>query len=175
MQAQIESTEDASAQSSRKFLTFQLGEEDYGLDILNVQEIIGLLDITLVPMCPDYVRGVINLRGKIIPVVDLRQRFGMGKSEDHARKCIIVMDFKRDDGGRIPISLLVDQVSEVLDIAQSDIELSATLGGAIEADYICGVAKVKDEIKILLNLDAIISEDFVHPMGGVFESNEEDA
>jgi purine-binding chemotaxis protein CheW len=147
------------ATGSQKYFTFQLGEENYGLDILSVQEIIGLIDITPVPMTPHYVRGVITLRGKIIPVIDLRQKFGMGPTADHPRKCIVVIDFRKEDGNKIPMSILVDQVSEVLDIAVTDIESSPYLGSNSSAsmDYIQGVAKVKGHIKILLNLKAIIS------------------
>src|SRR5215510_2639813 len=104
-----------------KYLTFRLGSEEYGLELVRVREIIALMDITPVPLAPDYVRGVMNLRGRVIPVVDLRRKFGMQPTEDHDPKCIIVCDVERNQQP-IQMSILVDAVSEVLHIAGGDIE-----------------------------------------------------
>ncbi len=146
---------------SDKYLTFQLGQEEYGLEILRVQEIIGLIDITPVPMTSECVRGVVNLRGKIIPVLDLRRKFGMVKTVDHPRNCIVVVDYLGDKGNKVPMSILVDTVSEVLDISSADIESSPSFGGGVSVDYIAGIAKVKGKVKILLNLDAVVSADVI--------------
>lgn len=145
-----------SASGGGKFLTFQLGNEEYGLELLRVREIIALMDITAVPLTPAYVRGVMNLRGKVIPVVDLRCKFGMERTEDHDRKCIIVVDVLRNEQP-IQMSILVDAVSEVLHIDEEDIEVVASLNAGLEADFIQGMAKAKGGVKILLNIDTVLS------------------
>ena len=139
-----------------KYLTFKLGREEYGLELLRVREIIALMDITPVPLTPDYVRGVMNLRGKVIPVVDLRRKFGMDKTDDHDRKCIIVVDVHRD-GHPIQMSILVDAVSEVLHIADADIENVPALNTGVNTNFLHGMAKTKGGVKILLNIDAVLS------------------
>ena len=112
-----------------KYLTFALGAQEYGLPLLRVREIMAMMDVTPVPLMPSYVRGVMNLRGKVIPVVDLRRKLGMTSTPDHDRKCIIVVDVERTaaEGGRpaggpLQMSILVDAVSEVLFIGEDDIE-----------------------------------------------------
>lgn len=139
-----------------KYLTFELGNEEYGLELLRVREIIALMDITSVPLTPSYVRGVMNLRGKVIPVVDLRSKFGMERTEDHDRKCIIVVDVMRGDQP-VQMSILVDAVSEVLHIDDDAIEVVAQLNTGLEADFIQGMAKAKGGVKILLNIDTVLS------------------
>lgn len=143
-----------------KYLTFCLGGEEYGLEILKVREIIGLMDITVVPRTPSYVRGVINLRGKIIPVLDLRVKFGMESVENTEETCIIVVEVMRGDEG-IEMGILVDKVSEVLDIKGEDIEDAPSFGSGFEANFILGMAKAKDSVKILLNIDAVLRGDDV--------------
>ncbi len=138
-----------------KYLTFQLVDEEYGIEILKVKEIIGLMDITPVPRTPHYVRGVINLRGKIIPVIDLRMKFDMEMQENTPETCIIVVDVAGPKG-IISIGLLVDAVSEVLDIEQKEIEGPPAFGSGIEVDYILGIAKVKTSVKILLDIDKVL-------------------
>ena len=145
-----------SAQKEGKYLTFKLGREEYGLKLVRVREIIALMDITPVPLAPDYVRGVMNLRGRVIPVIDLRRKFGMQPTEDHDRKCIIVCDVLRND---LPIqmSILVDAVSEVLHIGASDIEDAPTFSAGVETSFIHGIAKAKSGVKILLDIDIVLS------------------
>lgn len=147
--------------SSVKYLTFELGDEEYGLEITRVQEIIGLMDITPIPLTPDYVRGVVNLRGKIIPVIDLRRRFGMPKTADHSRKCIIVVELMGAAGATTTQSLLVDAVSEVLTLNAKDIEERPNIHGKRCAEYISGIATVRGKIKILLNLDSLVEANSV--------------
>ena len=139
-----------------KYLTFKLAEEEYGLEILKVREIIGLMGITVVPQTPPYILGVINLRGKVIPVVDLRLKFGMETAEDTEKTCIIVVDVPRD-GDIIQMGILVDSVSEVLDISGENIEDTPSFGGGFNAEFILGMAKAKDSVKILLNVEAVLS------------------
>ena len=139
-----------------KYLTFKLGREEYGLELVRVREIIALMDITPVPLAPDYVRGVMNLRGRVIPVVDLRRKFGMQPTEDHDRKCIIVCDVQRNDQP-IQMSILVDAVSEVLHISAADIEDAPTFNAGVETSFIHGIAKAKSGVKILLDIDIVLS------------------
>ena len=149
-----------------KYLTFMLAGEEYGLEILKVREIIGLMDITVVPRTPPYVRGVINLRGKIIPVVDLRVKFGMEAIEDTEETCIIVVEVRRNDKS-VEMGSLVDKVSEVLDINGDDIEDPPSFGNGFEADFILGMAKAKDSVKILLNIDAVLSGEEIIDLGSI--------
>ena len=139
-----------------KYLTFKLGREEYGLELVRVREIIALMDITPVPLAPDYVRGVMNLRGRVIPVVDLRRKFGMQPTEDHDRKCIIVCDVLRNEQP-IQMSILVDAVSEVLHIRAADIEDAPTFSAGVETSFIHGIAKAKSGVKILLDIDIVLS------------------
>ncbi|MCH7690141.1 MAG: chemotaxis protein CheW [candidate division Zixibacteria bacterium] len=147
-----------------KFLSFFLGEEEYGLQILSVREIIGLMDITQVPQTPHYIRGVINLRGRVIPVLELRTKFGMETVEDTEKTCIIVVEVVMHDSP-IQMGILVDSVSEVLEIKVSDIEAAPSFGGGINTDFIMGMGKVKDEVKILLDIDKVLGEVDVSGLG----------
>lgn len=139
-----------------KYLTFKLGREEYGLELVRVREIIALMDITPVPLAPEYVRGVMNLRGRVIPVIDLRRRFRMQPTEDHDRKCIIVCDVQRNDQP-IQMSILVDAVSEVLHISAADVEDAPSFSGSVETSFIHGIAKAKGGVKILLDIDIVLS------------------
>lgn len=156
------SAEDLEKQEG-KYLTFVLGEECYGLDIGNVTEIIGLQKITSVPDVPAYVKGVINLRGKVIPVMDIRLRFGMPPRDYDDRTCIIVVNVSVHT-----IGLVVDTVSEVLDIGASQIESAKSLTGDGGKGYIQGLGKVGDSVKILLDAEMIINHvDFGSAMAEV--------
>ena len=139
-----------------KYLTFKLAEEEYGLEILKVREIIGLMDITSVPRTPGFIRGVINLRGKVIPVVDLRTKFGMETHQDTDETCIIVVDVASDENADM-MGILVDTVSEVLDIAVSEIEDTPTFGASVDMDFILGIGKVNGQVKILLDIDKVLT------------------
>lgn len=134
-----------------KYLTFMLAEEEYGLDVLKVREIIGVPNIAAVPRTPDHVKGVINLRGKIIPVVDLRLKFGMDEAEHTDETCIIVVDVQDRQTG-----ILVDRVSEVLDIAGEDIEDPTSLGETVDTDLILGMGKAEGRVAILLDIREVL-------------------
>lgn len=142
-----------------KYLTFSLGGEEYGLEILKVKEIIGIMNITLVPQMPPYVKGVINLRGKVIPVVDLRLKFGMEALEYNERTCIIVVDIAGAAGNKVIMGIVVDCVSEVLNIKGDEIEEAPTFGVKLNTDYILGMAKIKGYVKILLDIDKVLTTD----------------
>jgi len=141
--------------SEQKYLTFKLASEIYGLEILRVREIIGVLPITRVPRMPEHVRGVINLRGKVIPVIDLRIKFGMKKAEETSETCIIVVDAE-DGSGDVLIGILVDSVSEVLDIGESNIEEAPEMDSTVETDYISGIGKAADKVIILLDIVRVL-------------------
>lgn len=141
---------------SEKYLTFNLAGEQYGLEILKVKEIIGLMDITRVPRIPDFVRGVINLRGKVIPVIDLRKKFSMESTEDTEQTCIIVVDIFQE-GTSLQMGIIVDSVSEVLDIQEDTIEETPTFGTAVSTNFIKGIAKTKGGVKILLNIEEVLT------------------
>jgi len=135
-----------------KYLTFFLGEEEYGLEILKVQEIIGMMPITFVPKAPRFVKGVINLRGKIIPVVDLRLKLGMASKEQTDETCMIVVQTANGH-----IAVIVDKVSEVLDILNEEIEDPPALGKSVSSDYILGIGKSEGKVKLLLDIDKALS------------------
>jgi purine-binding chemotaxis protein CheW len=140
--------------SGGKFLTFFLAGEEYGIEILSVHEIIGMLPITRVPGTPDYVCGIINLRGKIIPIVDLRSKFGMESKGQTVETCIIVVHVQG-----VEVGVVVDRVSEVLNIAACDIEPPPSFGRDVNTEYILGIGKSQAKMKILLNIDRVISSD----------------
>ncbi len=139
-----------------KYLTFSLADEEYGIGILKVREIIGMLSITPVPQTPSFVKGVINLRGQVIPVVDLRLKFGMAELEYTERTSIIVVEVK-GQAGNIPIGIVVDAVSEVVNIKGDDIENTPTFGANLDTNYISGMAKADGGVKILLDIDRVLS------------------
>jgi purine-binding chemotaxis protein CheW len=142
-----------------KYLTFTLQAESYGIDVLKVREIIRVSSITVVPQMPAYIRGVINLRGKIIPVMDLRRRFEFSNAVDNEHTCIVVVQVKLPDGKVTPMGLVVDGVEEVINIASGDIEATPDFGGQICTDYIIGIAKVKGAVKALLDIDGVVGAD----------------
>ncbi|MCE5336785.1 MAG: chemotaxis protein CheW [Desulfobacteraceae bacterium] len=149
-----------------KYLTFTLDNEEYGIGILKVKEIIGMMRITPVPQTPEYVKGVINLRGKVIPVIDLRLRFGMESADYTERTCIVVVEIK-SPGGLLHIGTVVDSVSEVLNIKGQDIEDTPAFGTAVKVDYILGMAKAAGGVKILLDIDRVLSREELLGLQGV--------
>ncbi|MCA8974239.1 MAG: purine-binding chemotaxis protein CheW [Planctomycetes bacterium] len=147
----------AAAFSAGKFLSFYLSKEEYGIAILKVREIIGMVDVTPLPKTPDFVKGVINLRGKIIPVIDLRLKFGMEPAEYTNETCIVVVDIDRDGESPIQIGCIVDTVSEVLSVDSDQFETAPRCADA-QLDYIDGLAKLKDRVIILLDIDCVVGD-----------------
>ena len=139
-----------------KFLTFSLAEEEYGIGILKIKEIIGMMPITSVPQTPDFVKGVLNLRGKVIPVLDLRLRFSLQPLDYTERTCIIVVEVD-SRYGIITMGIVVDSVSEVLPIKADDIEKAPSFGTKVDTTYILGIAKTESGVKILLDIDRILT------------------
>ena len=139
-----------------KYLTFTLAKEEYGIGILKIKEIIGMMPITSVPQTPAFVKGVINLRGKVIPVMDLRLRFNLDANDYSERTCIIVVEISSPEG-TVQIGIVVDAVSEVLNIKGDEIEDTPEFGGNLDTDYILGLAKFEGGVKILLDIDRVLS------------------
>jgi purine-binding chemotaxis protein CheW len=141
-----------------KYLTFSLAGEEYGIAILKVKEIIGMMPITPVPQAPSFVKGVVNLRGRVIPVTDFRRKFGMEEKEYTERTCIIVVEISGRES-TILMGLVVDSVSEVLNIKGEDIENTPSFGSQIKTDYILGMAKMERGVKILLDIDKVMNDE----------------
>jgi len=141
-----------------KYLTFALGHEEYGLEILKVREIIGYMDITAVPQTPHYVKGVINLRGQVIPVVDLRAKFAMEATEVTEQTCIIVVEIAQQNR-KFNTGIIVDRVQEVLDISMNQIEQTPQFGTNVNTDFILGMGKIGNSVKILLDIDKVLSNE----------------
>ena len=151
---------------SGKYLTFRLAREEFAIQVLRVREIMGMQDITAVPQTPHYMKGVINLRGKIVPVIDLRMKFGFPEVEATPATCIIVVQL--NSGSELLLmGLLVDAVSEVLSFAASDIEDTPAFGNGVTTPYLLGIAKMKGSVKILLNIDEVLSTSEVQGLEGV--------
>ena len=147
---------DTTAQTG-KYLTFLTGGEGYGLPVLKVREIMKVMEITAIPQVPAYVRGVINLRGKVIPVIDLRLKFGMPACDATDQTCITVVEAAARASRQSMVGLLVDGVSEVLNIQAAEIEQPPAFGDGVRTDYMQGVAKVKGTVKILLDIDRVLT------------------
>ncbi len=151
-----------------KYLTFKLGDEEYGVEILKVREINGIMKITAVPRVPEFVKGVINLRGNVIPVIDLRLKFGLEEIEHTEQTCIIVVNIGRE------IGIIVDTVSEVLDIAGEQIDPPPQMGGVTDASFILGMGKVADAVKILLDIDRVLDASEVTEIALATEQSSQD-
>jgi purine-binding chemotaxis protein CheW len=164
----IDKTGAAAALDERagKYLTFRLGPEEFGVRVDKVREIMGVQEITSVPQTPDYLKGVINLRGKVVPVVDLRLKFGLPAIEYTQRTCIIVVQV-RGELGAIQVGLVVDAVSEVLNLSGADIENTPDFGSQLTTPFILGMAKVKGKVKILLDIDRVVNASEISGFGSL--------
>jgi purine-binding chemotaxis protein CheW len=152
----------STAQGESKYLSFALANEEYGLEILKVREIIGYVEVTSVPQMPSYVKGVINLRGQVVPVVDLRARFGMQSMDITAETCIIVVETAAGGPGSHGTSntgIIVDRVREVLAIPEQDIEPPPQFGAAVDTAFILGLGKTGERVTILLDIDRILGDE----------------
>ena len=149
-----------------KYLTFKLDAEEFGLEILKVQEIIKMMGVTKVPRTPAFVRGVINLRGKVIPVVDLRLKFEMERREETDKTCIIVVTVRRG-GGAVVMGILVDEVSEVLDVAGGSIEPAPEFGVSVDTSFILGMGKVGERVVTLMDVNRVLSGEDVAVVAGL--------
>lgn len=151
-----------SQETSRegKYLTFVLCGEEYGVEILKVREIMGVMPITPVPQSPNYIKGIINLRGKVIPVIDLRLKFGFQEVEHTKETCIIVVEINS-----VLTGIIVDTVSEVLDVSGDDLEPPPRLGNNVDTEIFLGMAKIKGKVKILLDIDKVLGAEEINMVG----------
>ena len=158
VKSQVQHENPAVAEKGGKYLTFALGHEEYGLEILKVREIIGYMDITVVPQVIHFVKGVINLRGQIIPVIELRARFGLEIAEVTEQTCIIIVEVCRDKQ-KYSYGFMVDRVLEVLEIHSDNIEKTPQFGRSVNTDFILGIGTIGKSIKILLDIDKVLESD----------------
>lgn len=152
-------------QEKGQYLTFLIGGEMFAISILGIKEIIEYGNLTTVPMMPDFIRGVINLRGAVVPVVDMSARFGRTASEVTRRSCIVIIEVEADDEKQ-DVGVVVDSVSEVLEILAADIEPAPSFGARIRADFISGMGKVDGQFVIILNADRVLSVDEMAMLSG---------
>lgn len=152
--------------SSGKFLTFTLADECYGVEVLKIREIIRMQKITPVPQMPIHVKGVINLRGKVIPVVDLRVKFNLEAAEATERTCIIVVDVDGGQGVNSLLGLVVDAVEEVLNVTDAEVEPSPDFGTRLSTECCLGIAKIKDSVKTLLDIEKVVSGELAGELPG---------
>lgn len=150
-----------------KYLTFQLASEEFGIQVLKVREIMGIQDITAVPQTPPHIKGVINLRGKVVPVIDLRLKFGLPAADYTAKTCIIVTQLKSDHS-TVLMGVVVDGVAEVLNLSGQEIEDTPDFGEKLDTQYLLGMAKVKGKVKILLDIDRILSAQDLRKLNAIF-------
>ena len=149
-----------------KYLTFHLANEEFGIRVLKVREIMGLQEITCVPQTPVHIKGVINLRGKVVPVVDLRLKFGLEAAEYTQRTCIIVTQVQ-GESGPVLMGIVVDGVSEVLTLSDAEIEDTPDFGSEYSGGYLLGMAKVKERVKILLDIERVLSTQDLHNLNAM--------
>jgi len=168
VQARESTTTATTEDRSGKYLVFQLGREEFGIRVLKVREIMGIQDITAVPQTPGHVKGVINLRGKVIPVVDLRLKFGLPEIEYTQRTCIIVVQVKGDTSAML-MGIVVDGVAEVLNLAAGDIEDTPDFGQGVATPYLLGMAKIKGKVKILLEIDQVLTSQELRGLESVLQ------
>jgi purine-binding chemotaxis protein CheW len=150
-----------------KYLTFALGREEYGLEILKVREIIGMMEITAIPRTPAYVKGVINLRGQVIAVIDLRSRFRMEAAAQTEDTCVVVVEIKGPGGRTLSSGIIVDRVSEVLQLNSENIDAAPTFGAGVETEFILGLGKIGKSVKILLDIDKVLTQEETAELSGL--------
>jgi purine-binding chemotaxis protein CheW len=162
-----------AAEPQQQFLTFLLGGEPFAINILVIKEIIEYGNLTTVPLMPDFIRGVLNLRGQVLPVIDLAARFGRAPADVARRTCIVIIEMD-NDGEKQDVGVVVDSVSEVMDIAQTAIQPSPAFGAKIRADFIEGMVEVAGRFIIILNVDRVLSLDEMALLASLEENAEQD-
>jgi purine-binding chemotaxis protein CheW len=155
-----EPTVDSTKELAGKYLLFKVGDEEYGLQILKVQEIIRMQKVTTVPKTPEFVRGIINLRERVIPIIELRLKFGMEAIEDTDKTCIVVVQVKTGDTA-VVMGIIIDDVREVRDILKEEIDKPPSFGTADSAEFIMGIGKLNNRVIMLLDSDMVLSQDEV--------------
>ncbi len=149
----------------QKFLTFSLANEEYGIGIMKIKEIIGMMPVTVLPQTPEYVKGVINLRGKVIPIIDLRCKFNLEQVDPTERTCIIVIETENNEQIKILVGLIIDAVSEVINLKGDEVEPAPSMQTNLHEQLIIGLAKCENGVKILLDIDKVINYDELAGVG----------
>lgn len=162
----------AASSASSQYLLFLLGGEPFGIDIAHVKEIIEYGQLTEIPMTPDFIRGVINLRGSVVPVIDLAARFGRPPAKIVRHTCIVIVEVSHGEGERQDIVVVVDSVSEVREITTDDIESAPTFGTRIRTDFIAGMARISQRFVNLLNADRVLSTDEIAELAALSVKDE---
>lgn len=157
--ADLEEREEHVEGDVTQYLTFLIAGKTYAVGILDVNEIIEVSEMTDVPMMPEFIRGVINLRGSVVPVIDLAARMARGQSEISKRSCIVLVDIHKPDGSRQAIGMLVDSVNEIVEIEQSNIQPAPSMGKGVKTDFIQAMGKVDELFIILLDIDHVLSRE----------------
>ena len=157
--AQTATQNDFGSGGPQKFLTFSLANEEYGISIMKIKEIIGMMPVTVLPQTPEYVKGVINLRGKVIPIIDLRCKFNLELVEPTERTCIIVIEAEDDEQMQTLVGLIIDGVSEVVTLKGDEVEPAPNMQTNLQEQLILGLAKCENGVKILLDIDKVINHD----------------
>lgn len=157
--SQTATQNDFSSGGPQKFLTFSLASEEYGISIMKIKEIIGMMPVTVLPQTPEYIKGVINLRGKVIPIIDLRCKFNLEQVEPTERTCIIVIETENNEQIETLVGLIIDGVSEVITLKGDEVEPAPTMQGHFDKQLILGLAKCENGVKILLDIDKVINHD----------------
>lgn len=152
-----EQTSEKNRSCDGKYLTFAIGSEEFGVEIRKIREIIGYVPVTPVPKSPIYLKGILNLRGRVIPVIDLRLKFGMPAKEITDQTCIVITETQTAEGATLT-GLIVDRVCEVLNIEADQIEPAPSLGSTIDTSYLLGIAKTAGQVKLLLHIDAVVQQ-----------------
>lgn len=174
----MEKTNETSATSSNigtelagKYLTFTLDKEEYAIEILKVNQVIRMQEITTIPRVPSFVRGVINLRGMIIPIIDMRKKFAMADHADTERSCIVVIQLGQD-GKTVNMGIVIDEVREVLEIPAGDIEETPSFGAGIDTEFIMGIAKTGKTVKMMLNIGKVLTSSEIQAIAGLSKKDE---
>lgn len=162
-------------QEQQQFLTFLLNGEPFAISILVIKEIIEYGNLTAVPLMPDFIRGVLNLRGQVLPVIDLAARFGRAQAEVARRTCVVIIEMRNDDGEAQDVGVVVDSVSEVMDIPANAIQPSPAFGAKIRADFINGMVEVDGRFIIILNVDRVLSIDEMAVLANIEAGNDAEA
>lgn len=163
---------EAIANETTQYLSFNLGDEVFALDIGKVREVLEFTTVTKVPQTPDFMRGVINLRGGVVPVIDMKLKFGMGETEKTINTCVIIAEVELDDGEITVLGALADSVQEVFDMHEDDIEPAPRLGTQLNTEFLKGMGKKNDEFVLLLNIDKVFSMAEIEAVSGAGEYSE---
>lgn len=157
-------SDEVDVSNRNQYLSFFIGEEQYGVSVLRVKEVLYVPKITRVPRIPEFMKGVINLRGSVLPVIDIRQKLGLATKETSKESRIVIIEIDSTDSSVVPIGVLVDSVQEVIEISPEDIDTAPKMGVSINIEFIEGIARIADEFVIILNTNKVFSVDEINEL-----------